>query len=218
VEKFLKAFATAKLLDDGVPVEFDTGGRKVRQGDGVILDVESNERYATIAPDVPSSCGACTGCAAQKQPPRFIRFATGEDRRLYQRKLKREGDAHRSCSMKIQERSLAMKLIRVEFETDGSRATFFFTAEHRIDFRALVRELAREFQTRIEMRQIGPRDAAGMLGGYGSCGRPLCCSSWLLKFRPISIKMAKKQNLSLNPSKLTGLCGRLKCCLAYEYD
>lgn len=214
----MRAYATAKLLDDGVPVEFETSGRSVRQGDDVILSMESIERYATVTPDVPSSCGACSGCAVKKEPPRLLRFATGEDRRLFHRKLEREGDAYRSCSMKIQERGLAMKLVRVGFETDGSRATFFFTAEHRIDFRALVRELAREFQTRIEMRQIGPRDAAGMLGGYGSCGRPLCCSSWLEKFRPISIKMAKKQKLSLNPSKLTGQCGRLKCCLAYEYD
>jgi cell fate regulator YaaT (PSP1 superfamily) len=214
----MSIFASAKLLEEGVPVEFDTIGRRVNPGDGVILKLESSEKYATVVADVPSSCGACTGSAAKQKPARFTRFATNEDTRMFERKLKREGDAYRSCVMKIKERGLAMKLIRVDFETDGSRATFFFTAEHRIDFRALVRELAREFQTRIEMRQIGPRDAAGMLGGYGTCGRTLCCSSWLLKFRPISIKMAKKQNLSLNPSKLTGQCGRLKCCLAYECE
>jgi cell fate regulator YaaT (PSP1 superfamily) len=214
----VKPFASAKLLEDGIPVEFETGGKKVRPGDAVILSGESGERYATVVSDTPSSCGSRTGCAAKQDPPRLSRYATEDDRRLYERKLKSEGDAYRSCLMKIKERGLAMKLIRVEYETDGNRATFFFTAEHRIDFRALVRELAREFQTRIEMRQVGPRDAAGMLGGYGSCGRPLCCSTWLDKFRPISIKMAKKQNLSLNPSKLTGQCGRLKCCLAYEYE
>lgn len=210
--------ATAKHLEDGVPVEFDTGGKTVQLGDAVILTSGSGERYATVVADVPSSRGSCSGCGDKQAPPQLARHATEEDRRLYEQKLKREGDAYRSCLLKIKERGLAMKLIRVEFETDGSQATFFFTAEHRIDFRALVRELAREFQARIQMRQIGPRDAAGMLGGYGTCGRPLCCSTWLMKFRPISIKMAKKQNLSLNPSKLTGQCGRLKCCLAYEYE
>lgn len=214
----MKLYASAKLLEDGVPVEFETGGKEVQIGDAVILKNETGERYATVVADVPSSCGGCSGCAVKDKPPQLQRVATEEDRLNYEHKIKREGDAYRSCLLKITERELPMKLIRVSFETDGNRATFYFTAEHRIDFRALVRELAREFQARIEMRQIGPRDAAGMLGGFGSCGRPLCCSSWLKKFRPISIKMAKQQNLSLNPSKLTGQCGRLKCCLAYESD
>jgi cell fate regulator YaaT (PSP1 superfamily) len=214
----MRSYASAKQSEAGVPMEFDTSGMTVRPGDAVILSTPSGERYATVVPDVPSSCGSCTGCAVKKDPPKLLRVATDEDRRLYQDKLTREADAYRSCVMKIKERGLSMKLIRVDYETNGNHATFFFTAEQRIDFRSLVRELAREFQTRIEMRQIGPRDAAGQLGGYGSCGRPLCCSTWLRKFRPISIKMAKRQNLSLNPSKLTGQCGRLKCCLAYEYQ
>ena len=109
-----------------------------------------------------------------------------------------------------------MKLTRVEQLFDGSRLIFYFTAEGRVDFRELVRELASEFHTRIEMRQIGARDEAKMLGGYGSCGRPLCCTTWLNSFEPVSIKMAKQQELSLNPSRLSGLCGRLKCCLRYE--
>ena len=118
--------------------------------------------------------------------------------------------------MKIRERGLAMKLARVEQLFDGSRLIFYYTAEGRVDFRELVRDLAAHFRTRIEMRQIGVRDEARMLGGYGSCGRPLCCTTWLQTFEPISIKMAKQQNLSLNPSKLSGMCGRLKCCLRYE--
>ena len=109
-----------------------------------------------------------------------------------------------------------MKLSRVEQVFDGSRLIFYFTAEGRVDFRELVRLLAGEFRTRIEMRQIGVRDEARMLGGYGSCGRPLCCTTWLETFEPVSIKMAKQQDLALNPSKLSGLCGRLKCCLRYE--
>ena len=109
-----------------------------------------------------------------------------------------------------------MKLTRVEQAFDGSRLMFYFTADGRVDFRELVRELAAEFHTRIEMRQIGVRDEAKMLGGYGTCGRPLCCTTFLTSFEPVSIKMAKQQDLSLNPSKLSGLCGRLKCCLRYE--
>jgi cell fate regulator YaaT (PSP1 superfamily) len=120
--------------------------------------------------------------------------------------------------MKIRERGLAMKLARVEQLFDGSRLVFFFTSEERVDFRELVRELASEFKTRIELRQIGVRDEARLLCGYGTCGRPLCCSSWLKSFEPVSIKMAKQQDLALNPSRLSGLCGRLKCCLRYELN
>ena len=118
--------------------------------------------------------------------------------------------------MKIKERGLAMKLVKVEQQIDGPRLVFSFTAEARVDFRELVRELASQFHCRIDMRQIGPRDEAKLLGGYGTCGRPLCCTTWLQGFEPISIKMAKQQHLSLNPSRLSGLCGRLKCCLRYE--
>ncbi len=120
------------------------------------------------------------------------------------------------CGMKIKERGLAMKLVKVEHELDGPRLVFYFTAEARVDFRELVRELASQFHCRIDMRQIGPRDEAKLLGGYGTCGRPLCCTTWLQRFEPISIKMAKRQHLNLNPSRLSGLCGRLKCCLRYE--
>jgi len=118
--------------------------------------------------------------------------------------------------MKIRERALPMKLTKVQAELDGSRITFFYTSDDRVDFRELVRDLASYFHTRIEMRQIGVRDEARMLGGYGSCGRPLCCTTWLKTFEPVSIKMAKQQHLSLNPSRLSGQCGRLKCCLRYE--
>ncbi len=127
----------------------------------------------------------------------------------------REQDAYRIGLLKIRERALPMKLTRVEIAAD-SRLVFYFTADGRVDFRELVKELAAEFRTRIEMRQIGVRDEAKMLGGYGSCGRPLCCAAWLCSFEPVSIKMAKVQDLTLNPAKLSGLCGRLKCCLRFE--
>ncbi len=128
----------------------------------------------------------------------------------------RAAAARRYAMDRIRALDLPMKLSRVEHLLDGSRLVFYFTAETRIDFRELVRELAARFHTRIEMRQIGVRDEAKMLGGYGSCGRPLCCTTWLTSFEPVSIKMAKQQDLALNPSKLSGLCGRLKCCLRYE--
>ena len=147
---------------------------------------------------------------------RAVRRPSTDDvtRRLKQEHRQRE--AHRVGVLKIKEIGLPMKLVRVEETFDESRLVFSFTADARVDFRQLVRELAAEFRYRIEMRQIGPRDEARILGGYGSCGRPLCCTTWLQGFEPISIKMAKQQNLSLNPSRLSGLCGRLKCCLRYE--
>ena len=145
-----------------------------------------------------------------------VRRATHQDliQRLKQRQ--REQEAHRIALLKIRERGLAMKLTRVEYPFDGSRLIFYYTADARVDFRELVRDLAGHFHVRIEMRQIGVRDEAKMLGGYGPCGRPLCCTTWLNGFEPVSIKMAKQQQLSLTPSKLSGQCGRLKCCLRYE--
>jgi len=150
--------------------------------------------------------------------PRVIRRATAQDQYLRQRHEQREREAFRIGVMKVRERGLAMKLTRVEQLFDGSRLVFFFTAEDRVDFRELVRELASEFKTRIELRQIGVRDEARLVTGYGTCGRPLCCSTWLKSFEPISIKMAKQQDLALNPSRLSGLCGRLKCCLRFELN
>jgi cell fate regulator YaaT (PSP1 superfamily) len=155
---------------------------------------------------------------APEQAPRILRRASSQDRALRARHEQRERDAFRLCVMKIRERGLAMKLARVEQLFDGSRLVFFFTSDERVDFRELVRELASDFKTRIELRQIGVRDEARLLSGYGTCGRPLCCSTWLKAFEPVSIKMAKQQDLALNPSRLSGLCGRLKCCLRYELN
>lgn len=149
-------------------------------------------------------------------PLRVVRQASAADIVTRLKHEQREREARQYALERIRAHDLPMKLSRVEQPFDGSRLIFYFTAEIRIDFRELVRELAGRFRTRIEMRQIGVRDEARMLGGYGSCGRPLCCSTWLTSFEPVSIRMAKQQDLSLNPSKLSGLCGRLKCCLRYE--
>jgi cell fate regulator YaaT (PSP1 superfamily) len=153
---------------------------------------------------------------AEDSQHRVVRLATHDDIVARAKHQQREKEAYRVATLKIRERGLAMKLTRVEQTFDGSRLLFYFTSDTRVDFRELVRELASEFRARIEMRQMGVRDEAKVLGGYGTCGRPLCCTTFLTSFEPISIKMAKQQDLSLNPSKLSGLCGRLKCCLRYE--
>jgi cell fate regulator YaaT (PSP1 superfamily) len=183
-------------------------------GDAVVVQTAEGRALGTVTRSVAE-------LAARKSPAadselQVVRRATREDVVTRLKHQHREQEAQRICLMKIRERGLAMKLTRVEQLFDGSRLIFYYTAEGRVDFRELVRDLAAHFRVRIEMRQIGVRDEARMLGGYGSCGRPLCCTTFLQTFEPISIKMAKQQNLSLNPSKLSGMCGRLKCCLRYE--
>jgi cell fate regulator YaaT (PSP1 superfamily) len=183
-------------------------------GDTVVVQTSEGRALGTVTRSVNE-------LASRKCPPagsdlQVVRRATRDDVITRLKHQQREREAHRICLMKIRERGLAMKLARVEQLFDGSRLIFYYTAEGRVDFRELVRDLAAHFRVRIEMRQIGVRDEARMLGGYGSCGRPLCCTTFLQSFEPISIKMAKQQNLSLNPSKLSGMCGRLKCCLRYE--
>jgi cell fate regulator YaaT (PSP1 superfamily) len=183
-------------------------------GDRVVVQTDNGPAVGSVVPTIP-------GAPERRKipadsPNKLIRKATPDDVIVKLKRQQREQEAYRLALLKIRERGLDMKLTRVELLFDGSRMIFYFTAEGRVDFRELVRELAAEFHTRIEMRQIGARDEAKMLGGYGSCGRPLCCTTFLNTFEPVSIKMAKQQDLSLNPSRLSGLCGRLKCCLRYE--
>ena len=183
-------------------------------GEQVIVETSDGTAMATISRGIPAL--AVRRTPPEDSPARLVRRATRDDVIARLKHEEREKEAHRICLLKIRERGLEMKLTRVEQLFDGSRLIFYYTAEGRVDFRELVRDLAAHFRTRIEMRQIGVRDEARMLGGYGSCGRPLCCTTWLQSFEPVSIKMAKQQNLSLNPSRLSGMCGRLKCCLRYE--
>jgi cell fate regulator YaaT (PSP1 superfamily) len=183
-------------------------------GDRVVVQTEGGPAVGTVVRSIPQ-------LEAKRRPPadspqRVVRIATREDIVARLKHQHREQEAYRIALLKIREHGLGMKLARVEQAFDGSKLLFYFTADGRVDFRELVRELAAEFRTRIEMRQIGVRDEAKMYGGYGTCGRPLCCTTFLQTFEPVSIKMAKQQDLSLNPSKLSGLCGRLKCCLRYE--
>ncbi len=214
-----EARAEAASEDPALPpgTEFPArrpGAPPFSPGDAVIVQTAEGHALGTVTRAVPE-------LAARKCPPadsdlQVVRRATGDDIVTRLKHRHREQEAQRIGLMKIRERGLAMKLTRVEQLFDGSRLIFYYTAEGRVDFRELVRDLAAHFRIRIEMRQMGVRDEARMLGGYGSCGRPLCCTTFLQTFEPISIKMAKQQNLSLNPSKLSGMCGRLKCCLRYE--
>jgi len=183
-------------------------------GEQVVVQGDQGHALGTVASLAPP-------LTARREPSdgadrKVLRRATREDVTLRLKQQRREQDAFRVCLMKIRERGMPMKLTRVEQLFDGSRLVFYYTADGRVDFRDLVRELAAHFRCRIEMRQIGVRDEAKLLGGYGPCGRPLCCTTWLNGFAPVSIRMAKQQQLSLNPSKLSGQCGRLKCCLRYE--
>lgn len=149
--------------------------------------------------------------------PKVVRAASADDLQAHQENARREGEAHAFCIARIEARKLPMKLIRAEILLDRSKSIFYFTADGRIDFRELVKDLAHEMRTRIEMRQVGVRDEARMVGGIGPCGKELCCASHLPGFEPITVKMAKDQGLALNPAKLSGVCGRLMCCLIYEH-
>jgi cell fate regulator YaaT (PSP1 superfamily) len=210
------AFVSVKLSPTARTREFLVADHQPvpAAGEAVVVQTDTGPALGRVVRTIPV-------VAEKRQPPAgspqtMIRRASRDDIIARLKHQHREQEALRIALMKIRERGLPMKLTKVEQLFDGSKLIFYFTADGRVDFRELVRELAAEFRTRIELRQIGVRDEAKMLGGYGSCGRPLCCTTWLNTFEPISIKMAKQQELSLNPSKLSGVCGRLKCCLRYE--
>jgi len=192
----------------------ETSGAPPRAGDRVVVQTEGGLAVGAVVRRIPQLDEKRR--PSGEPPARVVRLATRDDLVARLKQQHREQEAHAIATLKIRERGLGMKLTRVEHAFDGSKLIFYFTADGRVDFRELVRELASEFRIRIEMRQIGVRDEAKMYGGYGTCGRPLCCTTFLQSFEPVSIKMAKQQELSLNPSKLSGLCGRLKCCLRYE--
>ncbi len=153
-----------------------------------------------------------------EEPKRIIRRANYNDMERHRKNIELEKDAFTYCVERIKERRLDMKLITVNYLHDASKAIFYYTAEQRVDFRDLVKDLAHKLHTRIEMKQIGVRDEAKLIGGLGNCGRTLCCATFLADFAPVSVRMAKDQNLAMNPAKVSGVCGRLMCCLAYEYD
>ncbi len=193
---------------------FDPEGKTYRTGDHVIINTARGPEY-----------GTCTGGNHRVHPMEVVsplrpvlRLATPQDEKQAADNFEKEKRAHKLCLDMIQEYQLDMQLVSAEYAFDGSKVLFFFTADERVDFRELVKALASQLHTRIELRQIGVRDKAKMVGGLGICGRPFCCASFLDDFQPVSIKMAKTQNLSLNPTKISGTCGRLMCCLKYEQD
>ena len=193
---------------------FDPHGITVEPNEFVIVETAQGLEYAHC---VSGNHEVEDDAVVQPLRP-LVRVATENDDRTYAYNKSREKSAFEVCQTKIAERGLDMKLVRVESNFDGSKIIFFFTSDGRVDFRELVRDLAGVFRARIELRQIGVRDEAKMLGGLGICGRPFCCSQFLDDFVPVSIKMAKTQNLSLNPTKISGTCGRLMCCLKYEQN
>lgn len=193
---------------------FDPKKLPIKKGDHVIVETARGIEYGSVVAnpkEIPDD--------EVVQPLKAVmRIATPDDDARVERNLAKEKDAMRICAEKIRKHKLDMKLIDAEYTFDNNKMLFYFTADGRIDFRELVKDLAAVFKTRIELRQIGVRDETKILGGIGICGRPLCCHTYLSEFAPVSIKMAKEQNLSLNPTKISGVCGRLMCCLKNEQE
>ena len=193
---------------------FAPGKLEIRQGDNVIVETARGVEFGRVV------CGPKdVDDSAVVQPLKpVIRLANDQDRKTVEKNKQKEKEAFKICQEKIKKHKLEMKLVDVEYTFDGNKILFYFTADGRIDFRELVKDLAAVFRTRIELRQIGVRDETKLKGGIGICGRPLCCSTYLTEFSAVSIKMAKEQNLSLNPTKISGVCGRLMCCLNNEEE
>lgn len=193
---------------------FSPGKCQVKKGDKVIVETARGVEFGTVVSPVKEIKDE-----EINQPLKsVIRVATEEDKRTEEKNREKEKEAFRICQEKIHKHELDMKLIHAEYTFDGNKVLFYFTADGRVDFRELVKDLAAVFRTRIELRQIGVRDETKIRGGIGICGRPLCCHTYLSEFAPVSIKMAKEQNLSLNPTKISGVCGRLMCCLTNEEE
>ncbi len=193
---------------------FDPGDEKIERGEHVIVETAKGVEYGTVV--VPNREMAEEKIVAPLK--KIIRVATPKDEDIELKNREKEKDAYKICLEKIAKHGLEMKLIAAEYTFDNNKLLFYFTADGRIDFRELVKDLASVFRTRIELRQIGVRDETKICGGIGICGRTLCCHSYLSEFAPVSIKMAKEQNLSLNPTKISGVCGRLMCCLKNEEE
>ena len=205
---------SVRFKSGGKEYYFNPNGIRFQEGDGVIVETTRGQEYAqcvrgnTMIDEIELT--------APLRP--VVRPATGADLAAMEQNREKEKKAMAVCQRKIAEHGLDMKLVSAEYSFDGSKVLFFFTSDGRVDFRALVKDLASTIHARIELRQIGVRDEAKMLGGLGICGKPFCCAQFLEDFQPVSIKMAKTQNLSLNPTKISGTCGRLMCCLKYEQE
>ena len=199
---------------NGKIYNFDTNGLDLKPDDYVVADTQHGADLGQVV----VGCRQVEYQDAGIQLKKVLRIATEKDLQTSSENRKKEKEAFSICQKKIAEHKLDMKLVSVEYSFDNTKAMFYFTANGRVDFRSLVKDLASVFKMRIELRQIGVRDEARMIGGLGPCGRQICCGAFLDEFQPVSIKMAKEQNLSLNPTKISGVCGRLMCCLKYEQE
>lgn len=205
---------SVKFKENGRAYSFDPAGIKAEQGEYVIVETQNGTEIGTVS----AANHEVAKDAIVKPLKKVIRKATEKDMARREDNKRKEKEAFGICEELILAHKLDMKLVEVEYSFDANKIVFFFTSDGRVDFRELVKDLASRFHTRIELRQIGVRDEAKMLGGLGICGRPYCCKQFLNDFQPVSIKMAKEQGLSLNPTKISGSCGRLMCCLKYEQD
>ncbi|TYP00121.1 cell fate regulator YaaT (PSP1 superfamily) [Geothermobacter ehrlichii] len=205
---------TIKFRPAGKRYDFNAQQFELAVGDRVVVETDRGRALGTVVLPVRE----VEESESPKELKNIIRLATEEDLKMAEVNAAREDEAYRFCLRRIEERQMPMKLVKAEYQFDGSKIIFFFTADGRVDFRELVKDLAHHFHTRIEMRQIGVRDEAKLVGGLGVCGRELCCCTFLTEFAPVSVKMAKEQGLALNPNKISGQCGRLLCCLSYEFE
>lgn len=203
-----------KFRNTGKTYFFDPQDFSIAQGDYVIVETARGIEFGKVYLGITDMKNE----DISKPLKPVIRIANEEDHKQHLENESRRDETMAICQELIQKRNLDMKLVDVEFTISGNKVIFYFTADGRVDFRELVKDLASVFHMRIELRQVGSRDEAKMLGGIGNCGKSLCCTTWLSDFQPVSIKMAKNQNLSLNPTKISGVCGRLMCCLKYEND
>ncbi len=203
-----------KFKNNGKVYEFDSGHFVLKKGDKVMVITEEGPAVGCVCTEPQDR----PGTAPNRPLKKVFRLATPEEIERYEESCRMEEEILHYCYRKVKELGLPMSLVTVERRFDGSKAIVYFTADGRVDFRELVKMLVRRFKTRIEMRQIGVRHQAKMVGGLGTCGRVLCCATFMNSFAPVTIKMAKEQNLSLNPGKISGMCGRLMCCLGFEEE
>ena len=203
-----------RFRNRGKSYYFDPGALQVSTGDSLVVETSKGLELGECV----EGCHEVPEESVVQPLKNVVRIATADDLRIAENNRRKEKSAFTLCEERIKAHGLDMKLVDVEYSFDGSKILFFFTSDGRVDFRELVKDLASLFHTRIELRQIGVRDGAKLLGGLGICGRPFCCSTFLEEFQPVSIRMAKTQNLSLNPTKISGTCGRLMCCLKYEQE
>ncbi|MDP3142845.1 MAG: stage 0 sporulation family protein [Candidatus Omnitrophota bacterium] len=205
-----------RLRESGAVVWFNAGEADYKSGACVIVEAERGVDYGYVISE--SKATPTVEAKTEENLRKIVRLASEADSKQIDENRAKTKEAIATCQKKIEERKLDMKLVDAEYSFDRTKIIFYFTAEGRIDLRDLVKDLARIFKARIELRQIGVRDEAKLFGGFGSCGRELCCAKFLKDFEPVSIRMAKEQGLPLNPPKISGVCGRLMCCLSYEFE